>query len=148
MIVLRPRQIRAARKSIGRTGSWLAAWLIVFASSAFTLRDPVTLEVAVLRAIDLIDASHDHHHDHAQVQNRTPKKNTLHDAHRDLGHDHRDCPLCAAPALASGAADLVVARAPSAGIVSSLSNQAVSHVQSEHHGSVQSRAPPSNLTRA
>lgn len=146
MIAFRPRQLRAARRFIGRAGSWLAAWLIVFAASAFALRDPVTLEVAVLRAIDLIDAAHDHRHDHAKAQ--ASKTNALHDAHRDLGHDHRDCPLCAAPALASGAADLVIARAPNSGTVSRLSNRAVLHVQYEHHGSVQSRAPPLGLTHA
>lgn len=147
MIALRPRQIRAARKAIGRTGSWLAAWLIVFVSSAFALRDPITLEVAVLRAVDLIDASHDHRHDHAQSQ--ASKKITLSAAHHDhIGHDHRDCPLCGAPGLASGAPDLIFARVTDTGIVSRLSNHAVAHVQSEHRGSVQSRAPPSGTTDA
>ena len=147
MISLRPHQIRAARKSIGRTGSWLAAWLIVFVSSAFALRDPVTLKVAVLRAIDLIDASHDHRHDHARTQ--TSKKITLSAAHADhFGHDHRDCPLCGAPALASGAADLIAAGLADVGIVSRLSNHSVLHVNSEDHGSVQSRAPPADTTDA
>ncbi len=144
MIALRPHQIRAAQKSIGRTGSWLAAWLVVFASSAFALRDPITLEVAVLRAVDLIDASHDHRHDHARTQ--ASKKIILNADH--AGHDHRDCPLCGAPALASGAADMVSARAADTGIISRLSNHAVSHVEPEHHGSVQSRAPPVNTTNA
>jgi hypothetical protein len=128
-------------------GSWLAAWLILFASSAFALRDPVTLEVAVLRAIDLIDASHDHRHDHAKPQ--TSKKITLSAAQHDhVGHDHRDCPLCGAPALASGAADMVSARVTDTGIISRLSNHSVLHVEPEHQGSVQSRAPPANTTDA
>ena len=141
MISLKPRQIRAARKSIGRAGSWLAAWLIVFVSSAFALRDPITLEVAVLRAVDLIDASHDHHHDHAQPQ--TSKKFGLSAAHHDhVSHDHRDCPLCGAPALASGAPDAIAARGLSIETTAKLSNHSVLHVESEHCGSTQPRAPP------
>ncbi len=140
MIALRPHQIRAARKSIGRTGSWLAAWLVVFASSAFALRDPITLKVAVLRAIDLIDASHDHRRDHAKAQ--TKKIALSASSHDHVGHDHRDCPLCGAPALASGAADLISARVTDSGIISRVSNRGVLHVEPEHHGSIQARAPP------
>jgi hypothetical protein len=147
MIALKPHQIRAAQKSIGRTGSWLAAWLIVFVSSAFALRDPITLEVAVLRAVDLIDASQDHRHDHAKSQS-TKKMAQYASSHEHVGHDHRDCPLCGAPALASGAADLLSARVTDTGIISRLSNHGVLHVEPEHHGSVQSRAPPVQTTDA
>lgn len=147
MIALKPRQIRAARKSIGRVGTWLAAWSIVFASNAFALRDPTTLEVAVLQAVDLIDASHDHHHDHAR--SLASKTDALKGANSDhLGHDHRDCPLCGAPALASGAPGLIAVRSSSTGIVSRLSNQAVLHGSSGQRGSVQSRAPPPDMTDA
>jgi hypothetical protein len=145
VIAFKPPQIRAARRSLGRTGSWLAAWLILFVGSAFVLRDPVTLEVAVLRAMDLIDAQNHSGHDHRHAKPQAAQKIALNaSSHDHIGHDHRDCPLCGAPALASGAADKIAARATDA-IVSRLSNHSVLHVEFEHHGSVQSRAPPAKM---
>ena len=112
--------------------SWLAAVLVLVASSAFALRPTAGVLAAITArehretVVTCAYAAHAHH-DHQGP------------SHADHGGH---CLFCFAPALATGAASLVRTPERAYALAPRPAALEVVHAALEHHGHVQSRAPP------
>lgn len=82
---------RRSRRPAVRAGAWLAALLVLMASSALVVRDPLTLRLDLTAARAEAGPHRHHGHEPAPAESR---------------HEPSHCPLCLAPALAEGAPPL------------------------------------------
>lgn len=115
-----------------RVLSWLAAILVLVASTAFAVRPTAGILAAVA----------DLEHSHAEMT-CAYAGHSHHDHHGSGTHEHGGhCQFCFAPALASGSLDLV--RLPEPAFERSQNQRELETVPValEHVGGVQSRAPP------